>query len=267
MNTTDLLSIKDFSKFTGIPQSTLRYYDDIGLFHPVMRGENNYRFYSCQQIITVNLINTLAALEIPRKEIMKLTASRTPEGILQRFSEQKEILANQTKQINIAYSIINTFQTLIEQGLSANEDEFVIETIPATPITLGTPNQFFINEQFYDPFIKYCDYAESIGVNLSYPIGGYYEDMDIFIAEPSRPTKFFSLNPNGEDLKPAGRYLIGYVRGYYGEMGDFPTRLNNYAKEHKLKTTGPLYVVYLHDEISKNDFEYLAQISMLLEKD
>jgi len=265
MNTNDLLSIKDFSKFTGIPQSTLRYYDEIGLFSPVLRGDNNYRYYSCPQITTVNLINTLAALDIPRKEIIELANSRTPKSILERFSKQEDLLNEQMRHIYESHSIIHTFRKLIEQGLSANEKEVSICTTDTLPFTMGPKNDFHANEQFYDSFVNHCHYVESIGVSLSYPVGGYYTNLDAYIAMPSQPTNFFSLNPVGKCSKPAGHYLVGYTRGYYGEMGDLPKRLLKYADKHKLSPKGSVYVVYLHDEISMKDCEYLAQVSVALD--
>jgi len=35
-----LLPIRDFSELTGIKESTLRYWDRIGLFQPAMRHED-----------------------------------------------------------------------------------------------------------------------------------------------------------------------------------------------------------------------------------
>ena len=267
MNETDLLSIKEFSEFTGIKQSVLRYYDEIGLFHPVLRGENNYRYYSCQQIITVNLINVLASLNIPRKEIIKLEQSRTPENILQLLSEQEISLNEQLRQISESYSVIHTFRELIEKGLAADDKSICVCTSKRLPITLGPPNQFLKNAQFYQTFIEYCHHIKKMGINLSYPIGGYYENINSFMQSPSQPDAFFSLNPAGDNEKPAGRYLVGYTRGYYGEMGDVPERLAAYAKTNKLVLEGSVYAIYLHDEISlSNSSHYLAQISIRIKK-
>jgi len=41
MDERTLLSIRDFSDFTGGNQSILRYYDEIDFLPPASRGENN----------------------------------------------------------------------------------------------------------------------------------------------------------------------------------------------------------------------------------
>ena len=267
MKRDDLLSIKEFSKFTGIKQSTLRYYDEIGLFYPVLRGENNYRYYSAQQIITVNLINVLASLDIPRKKIIKMANDRNPDDILQLLSEQEEILTAQIRRISESHSIIQTFRKLIEEGNRATEGEICKCFVPAMSVSMGPENNFSKDAQFYPSFVAYCDYTKDLHVNLSYPIGGYYASIDDLMQNPSQPSNFFSITPDGTAKKPAGDYLIGYHRGYYGDMGDLPENLYDYAKEKNLSLKGPIYAIYLHDEItSAKPDEYLVQISVLIEK-
>ena len=265
MNTTDLLSIKHFSEFTGIKQSVLRYYDEIGLFHPIFRGKNNYRYYSCQQIITINLINVLAGLNIPRKTIVQLAQKRAPQDILELFSHQETLLNKQLRQIHESYSVIHTFRELIEQGFSAEETVIQEQTAKSLPLHFGPENNFSNNAQFYDSFIKYCNQAKEHGINMSFPIGGYYKDIDSFVNSPAEPANFFSLIPNGKDVKPVGQYLVGYARGYYGEMGDLPQRLQAYAKENNIALRGPAYAIYLHDEVSVSDADqYLVQVSVAI---
>jgi len=267
MNSNDLLSIKEFSKFTGLKESTLRYYDEIGLFSPVLRGDNNYRYYSVQQIITVNLINVLASLDIPRKEIIKMSKERDPDSILKLFSEQEEILTAQIRRISESHAIIQTFRRLIEEGNRATEGVIYECEMPSMSISLGPDNHFPKDAQFYQTFMKYCANAKNLNINLSYPIGGYYNDIDALTQNPSQPSNFFSITPDGKSKKPAGHYLVGHIRGYYGDMGDLPQRLCDYAKAHDFSLKGPLYAIYLHDEItSLQPTEYLVQISALIKK-
>ena len=72
-----LLSIYEFSKLSGIESSTLRYWDEIGLFPPIERSsENNYRYYSPQQMVAVNFIKVLSSIDVPLKTIRETADSR-----------------------------------------------------------------------------------------------------------------------------------------------------------------------------------------------
>ena len=86
----NFLTVKEFSRLSGIERTTLRYWDEIGLFSPAKRDpENNYRYYSSDQIIMVNFINVLSDLNIPLKTIGEMSGKRTPESIV-RLIEQRE---------------------------------------------------------------------------------------------------------------------------------------------------------------------------------
>jgi hypothetical protein len=86
--------------------------------------------------------------------------------------------------------------------------------------------------------------------------------MEAFLGEPSRPVRFFALDPKGNEQKTGGLYLVGYTRGYYGKTNDLPERMAAAAKEKGLVFNGPVYNLYLFDEFSTSDPEqYLLQVS------
>jgi effector-binding domain-containing protein len=88
------------------------------------------------------------------------------------------------------------------------------------------------------------------------------EEMEAFLADPSRPTRFFSRDPVGNEVIAEGLYLTGYTRGYYGQTNGLPRRMADYAEENGLTFTGPVYNTYLFDELSVKDPErYLLQVS------
>ena len=69
-------------------------------------------------------------------------------------------------------------------------------------------------------------------------------------------------NFGGADKKAAGLYLVGYTRGYYGETNDLPARMRDFAKKNGLIFNGPVYNIYLFDEMSVADpKQYLLQVS------
>ncbi|MDR1954143.1 MAG: MerR family transcriptional regulator [Clostridiales Family XIII bacterium] len=265
MDETKLMSMKAFSEFAGINASTLRYYDRIGLFSPISRGENDYRQYSPQQIISINLINVLTELGVPLKQINEMVKNRTPEIIQNVLGAQERQLDAEMARIQESYSIIHVLRELIYIGCKAHESEICEQKFDARPIFMGEPNDFSNCSLFYEPFVRFCARAQEFRFSPSYPIGGYFENMEAFLDEDSQPTRFFSLDPNGKQTIRSGRYLVGYVRGYYGEMGDVGERLTAYAKANGLKFCGPLYVLYLHDEISvKDKNRFLAQVSAMI---
>jgi len=262
-----LLSIKEFSEMSGIEQSTLRYWDDIGLFRPAKRDEdNNYRYYSPQQIMLVNFIKVLSSLNIPLKVISSISENRSPETILKLMEQQETVLDAELSRLHEAYSTIHTLRDTIQQGMNAPDlDHISVQNLDAMPLTMGPPNRYDENKLFYPAFMGYCRHAKENRINLNNPIGGYYSSIDRYAQEPSLPSSFFTVDPHGRDRRPAGKYLVGYTQGHYGQMSDAPQRLLAFADEQGIALGGPVYVLRLFDEISvKEPSAYLAQVCAAL---
>jgi len=267
-NTKSLLSIKEFSEMSGLEQSTLRYWDDIGLFSPAHRNpDNSYRYYSPEQIILVNFIKVLSSLHIPLKVIASVSENRTPEDILRLMEQQETILDQEITRLHEAHSTIHTLRDAIRQGIEVPDVERIsVQHLKSMSIALGPFNEPWEELSFYQSFIRYCNYAKANRFNINNPIGGYYDSMEHFLVMPSVPSRFFSVDPRGNDTRAAGNYLVGYTRGYYGELSEAAQRLDEFAAQQELNLQGPVYVQYLRDEISvKNTADYLAQICVALE--
>ena len=158
--------------------------------------------------------------------------------------------------------VISTFNELLYEAVSASETEITVLEMSEKQIILGDITDFTGTTDFYSEFLRFCRGQYEPNLNLSYPVGGYWESMTTFLDEPSRPTRFFSLDPKGYEQKAAGLYLVGYTRGYYGQTNNLPKQMAAYAKKHGLAFNGPVYNIYLADEISVIDpNQYLLQVS------
>jgi len=262
----DFLSIKEFAELAGLSVSALRHYDKVGAFLPEKHGsgfENNYRYYTPTQITTVNMIRVLTEIGISLSSIKELANNRSPEKILKLLHSQKKTVSDRIHILQEAYSVINVYMELLYSGMSAIETDITITEMPETSMFLGDTNDFSNSVSFYSEFIRFCNALRSPRLNLSYPIGGYFDSITEFLNTPSQPTRFFSLDPNGNEKKADGLYLIGYSRGYYGQTNDLPQRMAAYAAKNNLAFKGPVYNIYIFDEISIVEPEqYLLQASV-----
>ena len=262
-----MLSIKEFADFTGLNESTLRYYDAIGLLSPELRGANRYRYYSPLQTVTVDFIKVLIKVGVPLSTIAEMNKNRTPQSVLALLTRQESKLDAQLHELQTAYSIIHTYRNTIQDGIVAQEQDISVQTLDEARIILGQVNDFNGTANFYAPFMRFCNMAHENKIDLHYPIGGYYENMDAFLNAPSQPSRFFSLDPRGNSKRNAGRYLVAYNKGYYGEFGDRPQKLLAHAQANGLSFSGPLYILYLLDEISMADHQqYVSRIAVGISK-
>jgi DNA-binding transcriptional MerR regulator len=250
MDENTLLSIKSFSKFSGISQSTLRYYDEIGLLPPAKRGENNYRYYVPFQLITLKFIEVLSELGVPLSLIKELSSNKTPRGIIELLNRQEAVLDKRFHELRTLYSIIHTLSRNIEDGMMAKEKEICVKYYEAGVVLLGKPNDYSNGRTYFNAFIDFCDTAVENRINLKFPIGGYYNDINSYRESIGKPDRFYSQDPMGNVTRISGNYIVAYDKGYYSyDDNGLGERIADYAREHNLECIGPVFSSFIINEI------------------
>jgi len=263
-----LLPISQFARSTGIARSALIYYDETGVFHPAKRDpKNNYRYYRPEQIITANLVNVLAELNIPLKQIKALSSERSAASMFALFDEHHDTLQEHITQLQQAIKLIDVFRDLLSMGGEhVNEAAIAMKTIPLWHIIIGPENTFPPDGKFYQPFLEFCSWAQEQGYPINFPIGGYFSDFESFCAHPGEPDNFFLLLDTNKDSTNTIEVLTAYSRGFYGQVGDITERMQRALAAQKLKPRGPLLCTYIEDEISTVDpSQYLMMASMCVQ--
>lgn len=127
-----MFKIGDFSKISRIPVKTLRYYDEIGLLHPVEVDRfSGYRYYAADQLPRLNRILALKDLGLSLEQIRTLLDRDLDAGELrgmllrrqaeidQRVRQERERLARVAARLNI-----------IETEGNMPEYEIIIKELP-----------------------------------------------------------------------------------------------------------------------------------------
>jgi hypothetical protein len=117
------------------------------------------------------------------------------------LNKQKDILTNNLNFIQEKHLLISTQLELLNNGLSATEEEVYVTELPETRIILGDVNDFEGSNTFYGEFTRFCNGEHEPKLNPAYPVGGYWESWEDFMHEAEMPTilptRFFTLNPKG----------------------------------------------------------------------
>ena len=258
-----LLTINEFSKLSGLEITTLRYWDDIGLFSPSTRNpDNNYRYYSPEQIIAVKFIYVMSNIGVPLKELAVLKNKQDPQNVYKLLSKQSRRLNEELRKLQESLSVINERQEFIRSGMDALDQVEGISVFHRDTFSyvLGPKNDWDEGKSFLDPFINFINSTNAARVNLNFPVGGMHENWESFLQSPGEPDYFFSVDPNGNSRTKSSNYLQGFSLGNYGEFGDLSERMNKYVEDKSIRITGPVYTIYLLDEICYNDpNQFLSQ--------
>ena len=254
-------TIQEFSSISGVESSTLRYWDEIGLFQPMKRNpENNYRYYTLAQLPALNFVTVLSQLDFPLKTIADLRKERDPDKLLTMLERQEKQMDMEMRNLHQRYSIIHARREMINQGVRVDESALFVTHREEENLILWPRCEYHDDDSFIEPLASLITKSGELNINLSFPVGGLHDNMTSFRRAPGRPDHFVTFDPLGKYTRKAGNYLTGYARGYYGDVGDLPERMVAYAKENKIAVKGPVFTMYLHEEISTKDHSrYLAQ--------
>jgi DNA-binding transcriptional MerR regulator len=95
--TSQLISIGEFARLTGLSVGTLRHYAEVGVLTPAdVDSETSYRRYRRDQVPDGQLVATLRELEVPLEEVRELLATDDPaarRGLLHRHRSRVEARA------------------------------------------------------------------------------------------------------------------------------------------------------------------------------
>ncbi|MCL2121437.1 MAG: MerR family transcriptional regulator [Clostridiales bacterium] len=268
MENKNLFTVQEFAQLSGVEASTLRYWDDIGLFSPIQRNpDTNYRYYSLAQILALNFVTVLSDLDFPLKTIAELRQNRDPDKILALLDKQEKEMDMEMQRLRLRYSIIHARRELITNGIKAPEAEIAVVWRDSLDIMVWPLNEYNEGETFIEPMAGFINQAQDQHINLSFPVGGCFDSFETLKSGTNRPQHFISIDPIGNQKIKEGDYLSGYTRGYYGEMGDLPAKMEKFAKKEQLTMAEPVYVIYLLEEICmQNPDEYLVQILVPVKK-
>lgn len=159
------MNIKIVSEKTDLTKKAIKYYESEGLINPSKKCENNYREYSEDDIIKLNLIGALRALDIPIIDIKNVVLGNKslPETLMDALKKTEESINYLEKSKLIIESLIeknlNNYKSSGEQirklreTLELSRDdkkEFISNTL--LRIFPGNFGRMIVT--MYEPFLR-----------------------------------------------------------------------------------------------------------------
>ncbi len=196
------LTIGEVSKIKKISIKSLRYYERIGILTPAkINEENGYRFYSVDQLLAVDMIKFLAAMDLPLKDWGKYFRPGSGFYLAELIADSKSLVNDQIYELQMRLNKLE----LAERGLRDNENYNNIEGFYKRRI----PERNFLCHPLDDPrsmveFHKKLtllfEKAKENGLSANYPSGilmvwtpketAYYTYLEIY---EKVPTGSFSM--------------------------------------------------------------------------
>ena len=124
------------SKLTGLPASTLRYYDKQGLLPKLKRDENNIRIFTDEDYSTLKLIDCLKRSGLSIKDIKNFIdlSDGSNKSLSERrkiFLKRREILRKELDDLQEVFSVIEYKCWFYEQACKVGSETTVKNLKPS----------------------------------------------------------------------------------------------------------------------------------------
>lgn len=266
-NNTQYFSTGEFAKLCKVHKKTLFYYDEINLFKPEKVLDNGYRYYSIYQLEVFNVIYTLKDMGMPLKEIKDFMDKRNPKNIVDLFNYETNKIEKEIHKLKRKQEIMSNKIKIINEAKNMPEEIF-IEKQNEEYLILS--NSIDKSKFPYDTntYMDHLDYCYNNDLYIGFPVGTI-KTMDDLKSNNLTDYSFYysKVNKNCNDknliIKPAGTYVVGYLKGYYIKAPIIYKKLMDYINENNLTLAGYAYEDVLIDEVAVKDTdEFVLKVSI-----
>ncbi len=132
----DRLTIQEVAQATGLSAHTLRYYERIGLIHPIDRGQNTHRRYTSDDVGWIDFLTKLRATGMSIKdmqryaELQRRGEETLPERVAMLKSLRDKVEAHMD-ELNEHLKLIYYKIDLYEKIVTEKELEAVVQSAMA----------------------------------------------------------------------------------------------------------------------------------------
>lgn len=261
------LTTAQFAKLHEVNKRTLHYYDDIGLFCPLTKEENGYRYYDISQSIDFEYIRMLKELNMSIKEIEMYRKQPTPDNFLKIADTKEQELDKEIRKLKNIKRILQAKKEQIVFCESLQEQEIRVEECKSERI-LTFPYDFSEDDiyQIFSP-LKSTWGIEQIRMG----IGSFISLDNVYNMNFTKYDGIYTIALNNKSvsnsfIKPKGRYLCGYQKGTWDKLPEMYQKMLDYSKKHDLELTGYAYEVGLNDFVISNPNDYVTKIMIKIEE-
>ena len=264
--------IGDLSRLFRIGADSIRYYERLGLLHPVRDPKSNYRLYTLDDIRAMNTIRELLALGFHTDDIRRFEANRNLDAVTDLLEQEMQLVDEKIADLTKTRADLSARLAAIRDDLFRDCSGRIVRlTLPERPclmiVEAPMPDEMISYElaRASDDFpekiatIGCCDcyILDSTARNAA---GTDYRTKGVF---------FYSshLNLPCNHVLPAGDYLSVCYRGDFSKSLDLVPKMFQEAERLGLAPAGdPMEFCHIDRFETADRAEYLTEIQLPVAK-
>lgn len=261
--------IGELSHLFHIGVDSIRYYEKVGILHPIRNPANNYRTYTIDDVRRLTLIRELLKLNFTTEQIKQFDENRNIDNTLRLLEEELHIV---NKELSHYYKTKKNIENRISsiKNLLNTDITEEIQVLDLPERACAMVNNDNLPDSYVDYYlIKYmhnyqknidtigaCD-CYTLDLPGSNPDSLYYRTKNVFFY-----SKYLPLTECNYFL-PAGKYISILYRGPYSKTKMLMPTLYDYASAHNLKVNGdPIEFCHIDNYETNDEQEYIIEIQL-----
>lgn len=259
-------TVGEVSEISNLSKKSLRFYDEKGLLSPSLRGENNYRYYSNEQVQDAIVISALKLRGLTLSEILDLFDGERPstEKIYESLNAKAEDLRVQIDELqkqleqtqNTTSQIVSAIEGSRGDGASSDEGgELEIAWFPEKTVVYTRYKSYNnANQIWWDRTAEIYRLAAEGNHPIMGALGAIYHDhylnqfffdygdMEVFLPIPED-------TPVQGNVKHLGGYTVArkVYQGLYSGLLPVYVSLVKEIEDKGCRIVGPAMEEYLVD--------------------
>ncbi|WP_100405583.1 MerR family transcriptional regulator [Bacillus solitudinis] len=271
--------VGEVAKLFQLSTSTLRYYDEIGIFQPKYTDpDSRYRYYTLDQFVVLDTIIFLKKNGFSIKDIQQQLDERTPEntkGLLERKLGEVE---KEMENLKLVAKKIKSKISTIGEGLSLRANpSLTYRWFPVRAISyLYNDSPIDLMKESDALFLKDLEALSLAGVSYEgFFTGDFGTVVDIESLNNEGPVKYRAvfelLHHEKKDLKAS--YLNEGMYACYPRSGPYETPKSNYftllnrvEKDGYRMSGPPIELAMLDESVIQDETGYVTWIQIPVQR-
>ena len=261
------LTTAQFAKLHEVNKRTLHYYDEIGLFRPLTKAENGYRYYDISQSIDFEYIRMLKELNMSIEEIETYRKNPTPTNFLKIVNEKEKEIDKQIQKLKDIKTVMQRKKAKIAFCETLQEREIRIEECKSERLFVYPYD--FSKDDISEIFSHLKDIwgIEQIRMGM----GSFISLDNVYKMNFDKYEGIYTIALNKKSIpnnliKPKGKYLCGYQKGTWDKLLALYQQMLDYANKNNLQLTGYAYEVGLNDFVISDEADYITKIMIKIQE-
>ncbi|MGN4447682.1 MerR family transcriptional regulator [Bacillus cereus group sp. MYBK79-1] len=270
--------VGEVSRMFSIPQSTLRYYDEIGLFKPKYTDkENSYRYYTADQFVYLDAIIFLRKIGFNIRDIQRHMEERTVKNTHELFQKKFQDIKQEIRNLEMVAQKIEHKMNTLENGMWLAEQQTVtFKTYPKRPISYLYQNDpIDLNIHFEDVYVQELKKRISEPINSGVFTGDIGVVVDLKSLYSNGPIMYIGifkllweqLSKSAEAYLPEGLYACYRHTGPYEHVSTSYKFLLNELHTSGYELVGePIEIGIIDESVVKHPQHFITVIEIPVKK-